>query len=302
MSCYRPLTMCRLDDGTVKCGSLPDGRWFEVPCGKCVGCKLDRARAWSIRITHEAQLFDSNWFATLTYRDDALPESRSLEYPHFQKFMKRLRKSVGGDMEGPEGGRPLRFFCAGEYGGRTGRPHFHAVLFNLRVGDERAWDNGHYWSAKLEDIWSYGHVVLDCVTPASAAYVAGYTQKKVYGVSGRSAYEDVVNVRTGELTSRRPEFAVMSLKPGIGAWWYARYGSDLFPEDHAIVAGGKRWKVPRYYWERFQDGGDPEVVEAIANSRFLRAMDRKADSTPSRRAVREEVAEARVNFFSQREL
>lgn len=292
--------MCRLDDGTVKCGVLPDGRWFEVPCGKCVGCKLDRARAWSIRISHEAQLYDTNWFATLTYREDAVPKSLSLEYPHFQRFMKRLRKNVGGEREGPEGGRPLRFFCAGEYGGRTGRPHFHAILFNCRVGDERPWDNGQYWSAKLEDIWSYGHVVLDAVTAASAAYVAGYTQKKVYGRT--AAYEDVVDLQTGELTSRRPEFAVMSLKPGIGAWWYQRYGADVFPVDHAVDHGGKRWKVPRYYWDKYRDEAEPSVVEAIETARFLRAMDRKSESTPERRAVREEVAQARVDFFQERGL
>lgn len=302
MSCFRPLSMCRLDDGTVKCGSLPDGRWFEVPCGKCVGCKMDRARAWSIRITHEAQLYDTNWMATFTYREDAVPKSLSLQYPDFQKFMKRLRKKIKGERVGPEGGFPLRFFCAGEYGGKTGRPHYHAVLFNCRIGDERPWDNGQYWSAKLEELWSYGHVVLDSVTPASAAYVAGYTQKKVYGVSEKSRYEDVVNLRTGELTSRRPEFVVMSLKPGIGAWWYARFAKDLFPKDHAIVAGGKRWKVPRYYWEKFRLEADPAVVEAIETDRFLRAMDREADSTPERRAVREEVAQARVNLLQERGL
>lgn len=292
--------MCRLDDGTVKCGSLPGGRWFEVPCGKCVGCKLDRGRAWSIRITHEAQLYDTNWFATLTYREEDVPVSRSLEYSHFQRFMKRLRKKVRGEVEVPEGGRPLRFFCAGEYGGDTGRPHFHAILFNCRVGDERPWDNGQYWSAELEELWSHGHVVLDKVTAASAAYVAGYTQKKVYGIRGKAFYE-VVNVRTGEITMRRPEFATMSLRPGIGAWWYARYGADLFPEDHA-VCDGKRYKVPRYYWEKFQDHAEPAIVEEIAEARFLRALERKADSTPERRAVREEVAEARVALFQERGL
>ena len=34
-----------------------------------------------------------NSFVTLTYDDDHLPEYNSLNYKHFQDFMKRLRKS-----------------------------------------------------------------------------------------------------------------------------------------------------------------------------------------------------------------
>lgn len=305
MSCFRPLEAYRSPvSGEVWIGSDPTrtGRYMELPCGRCVGCKLDRAREWSHRITHEAQLYTWNWFVTLTYRDEDLPKSRSLEYPHFQKFMKRLRKRIGGDLPGPEGGHPLRFFCAGEYGGRTGRPHFHAILFNLRVRDAKCFMNGSFRSDEVEDIWGLGNVQLDSVTPASAAYVAGYSQKKVYGRYARDFYEDVVDLATGEVTRRRPEFAKMSLKPGIGQWWYDRYGGDIFPQDFSIMHGGKKWKVPKFYWRKFQDDGDPLTVEEIANERFRRAEERRADSTPERRAVREEVAKSRVEMFQKREL
>lgn len=303
MSCYRPLRAHRSVAGEVWIGYDPtrDGRAFEVPCGRCIGCKLDRARAWSVRITHEAQLYDSNWFATLTYRDEDLPESRSLEYRHFQLFMKRLRKKLRGDVEGPEGNYPLRFFCAGEYGGRTGRPHFHAILFNLRLGDEVRYQNGTSRSRVIEDLWSLGDVQLDAVNQRTAAYVAGYSLKKVHGQAAREHYEDVVDLRTGELTGRRPEFVVMSRRPGIGAWWYRRYAGDLFPEDHAIV-DGKRWKVPTYYWRRFREEADPIVVEALEHRRFLRAQEQIEESSVERRAVREEVAERRQEFFAERGL
>lgn len=301
MSCYRPLDAYRDSRGVVKIGR--GGSFavdsFYLPCGRCIGCKLDRSRSWAIRITHEAQLYDSNRFATFTYSDDKLPKSRSLEYRHFQLFMKRLRKKVAGCSEGPEGGRPLRFFCAGEYGSERKRPHYHAVLFNLKLEDEVVWQNGSYHSKLLEDLWSYGSVQVDQVTPASAAYVAGYSTKKVYGHRASFYYEDVMDPGTGEVSRRRPEFVVMSLKPGIGAWWYRRYGRDLFPNDFA-VQGGKRYKVPRYYWERYRREADPILVEELEYGRYLRACEFRAEGTPERLAAREEVTQARVDLYSKR--
>lgn len=306
VSCFRPLPAYRdVGSGVVRIGYHPgkDGRAFEVPCGRCVGCKLDRRRQWSVRIMHEARLYDSNWFVTLTY-DDAKNGGAvhpSLRYPDFQMFMKRLRKQVGGHREGPEGGFPLRFFCAGEYGGRRRRPHFHAILFNLHLEDAEKLMSGRYRSSTMEDTWKRGNCVLDLVTPASAAYVAGYSQKKVSGPGSRAHYEDVVDVSTGEVTARRPEFVAMSLKPGIGAWWYKKFGSDLFPHDGAVM-DGRRYKVPRYYWERFKREADPVLVEEVSNGREARAAveTRKGESTPERRAVREELAERRELFFSDR--
>lgn len=302
MTCFRPLPACRSREGRVRIGyDWGDGYPLELPCGRCIGCKLDRARAWSIRIGHEAQLYDANVFATLTYAPECLPESLSLEYDDFQKFMKRLRKRLNGVNRLPDGSRPVRFFCAGEYGGETGRPHWHAILFNTRFGDEQTLVNETKRSGLCDDLWDRGNVVLGDVNAQSAAYVAGYTLKKRYGAAAAEHYEDVVNLRTGELTSRRPEFVTMSRRPGIGARWYERYGGDLFPHDFAVQEG-KQFKVPRYYWKRFQDTGDAKVVEEVAYERELRALDRVEDSTPSRLEVREILAERRSTFFGERGL
>lgn len=251
-----------------------------------------------MRIVHEAQLYESNWFATFTYRDEDLPESRSLEYDDFQRMMKRLRKRIRGQVPGPKGNYPLRFFCAGEYGSKRKRPHYHAILFNLRVGDEKRYENGSYYSKLLEDLWQKGTVQLEAVTEASAAYVSGYALKKVYGTT--DAYEDVVDLKTGELTSRRKEFVTMSRRPGIGAWWYEKFGSDLFPRDVAVMRG-KRHKVPRYYWERFKLESDPRLVEELENERYLRAAEQVGESTPERRAVREEFSERLLETFRERQ-
>lgn len=299
MSCFRPLSAYRTSAGEVRVGwDRGDGRWMELPCGKCIGCRLERARAWKVRILHEAQLYDYNLILTLTYADEFLPRSLSLEYTDFQGFMKRLRRRFSGVSLGPDGGRPIRFFVAGEYGGMTNRPHFHAILFNFRFPDMVKLQNGFFSSRVAEHVWSSGNVVIDgSVTPEGAAYVGGYVLSKQY----RSAREDVLNIQTGELTSRRKEFVVMSRRPGIGAWWYDRFASDLFPQDHAVVEG-KEFKVPRYYMERYKLQADAGELEEVLEARYERAAEQRGENSPERRAVREEVAERRSAFFNERGL
>jgi len=291
VSCFHPLQAFRTPGGDVCIGAVvPGDCWkLELPCGRCIGCKQDRARAWMLRIQHEAQLYDSNVFVTLTYSDSTLPASRSLEYPHFQGFMKRLRYHLEGVSALPDGSKPIRFFVAGEYGDANLRPHWHAILFNCRFPDTRQMLHGKLVSAQLEELWGLGFADLGAFTPARAAYVAGYTRKKVHGSRAADHYEDVVNVRTGELSSRRPEFAQMSRAPGIGALWFQRFAGDLFPRDRA-VADGKEWKVPRFYLERWKRTADPALVEEILHARYLKAQESREENTPERRAVREELA------------
>lgn len=301
MSCYHPLpAYADRSGGSVSVGyhAGQQGDKLELPCGRCIGCRLDKSRQWSIRVMHEAQLYGSNLFLTLTYSPEHLPPSLSLEYRDFQNFMKRLRKEVRGVDPGPRRSYPVRFFCSGEYGETYGRPHWHAILFNVHFGDEVRYVNGTLRSETCERLWGRGNAVLGAVTPQSAAYVAGYTLSKVYG--NPDHYEDVVDVETGEVTSRRPPFCTMSRRPGIGAWWYEKYGRDLFPHDFA-VSDGKKYKVPQYYWRRFQESGAPDTVEDISHRRFLRAKEvDRHESSEERRAVREQVAWARVRTFSPR--
>jgi len=263
---------------------------FEVPCGKCIGCKVDRSRAWSIRIGHEAQGWDSNLFCTFDYSPEHL-RSWSLEYRDFQGFMKRLRKRLPS---------PIRFFVAGEYGEEYRRPHWHAILFNCRFPDAERYENGTLRSNLAEEVWRFGRVVIGDVTARSAAYVAGYTYGKRYGREADDYYEDLVNPLTGEVGRRRSPFVSMSRRPGIGSLWYEKFGGDLFPHDCAVQEG-KKFKVPRYYSEKYKVD-NPFEWEKIAERRYERALEKPEESTAERRAVREKVAEAKNIFYSQRRL
>jgi len=288
--CYHPLSAFKTAAGEVvfyESARHDIIRNLTLPCGQCVGCRLERSRQWAVRCMHEASLYEKNCFITLTYNDENLPEDGSLHYDHFQKFMKRLRKAVGGR---------VRFYMAGEYGEQLGRPHFHACLFNYDFDDKvffKRTGSGSllYRSDKLESLWPYGYSSIGDVNFQSAAYVARYIMKKVNGKNQDEHYERV-NEETGEITVRRPEFTKMSLKPGIGFDWYTKWKDDVYPHDYVVV-NGKKVRPPRFYDKKFKVE-HPEDFEVIEFQRESRARSRYEDNTDERLAVREKVAQARL--------
>jgi hypothetical protein len=197
------------------------GQKFQHKCGQCIGCRLDKAREWSVRCIHEASLYENNCFITLTFNDDwlyrrkqnpagfekGLSDTWSLQRgkkSEFELFIKRLRNAYGAG---------IRFYMCGEYGENCfycfknerncsnekccykptiGRPHYHAIIFNHDFLDKRPYKvvNGNrlYTSDALQDLWTdpqskipMGFCTLGDVTIDSAGYVARYTTKKVTG-------------------------------------------------------------------------------------------------------------------------
>lgn len=242
---------------------------------------------------HEASLYDMSSFVTLTYDDLNIDDKRSLVYTDFQKFMKRLRKHRG----------PTRFFVAGEYGSGLQRPHWHCALFGYWPADAKHWRkgaSGHvlYRSAVLDRLWGMGHVEVGTLTFESAAYMARYVMEKVTGDLAEDHYRDV-DSETGEVINRRPEFARMSLRPGIGHDWFIRYGARVLAHDNVIVNGHEA-KPPRYY-DVLMERVAPERLEELRFKRAERAKLSAAEGTDDRLRVREEVAKARLRF-KKREL
>ena len=255
---------------------------------------------------HEASLYANNCFITLTYDDDHLPADRSLHYDDFQKFMKRLRKRFKGlelgtnpELKEPY---PIRFYMAGEYGENFGRPHFHACIFNFNFSDKTLWKRTPsgsliYRSKALEELWPFGYSSIGDVNFQSAAYVARYIMKKI-NVSSLTPHDqrdhyETTNFETGEITDRRPEFNKMSLKPGIGFDWYKTYKEDVYPHDYVIV-NGKKVKPPKFYDRKFSEDY-PLEMEEIRHHRYVDALNRHADNTPERLAVKEIVANAKLS-------
>lgn len=244
--------------------------YIEVPCGKCVGCRLKYSRDWANRCMLEAQYHESNYFITITYNDDNIPtgeyidketgeikESHSLQKRDFQLFMKRLRKNYQYDNK-------IRFFASGEYGDQTARPHYHMIAFGLKLDDLKLYKKSkhgfdYYTSDFLDSCWKKGFVIVTNISWDTCAYVARYVMKKQNG-QNFEIYDDF-NIS--------PEFSLMSRKPGI-ARQYLDDHPEIYDYDEIIYStssGGKKTKPPRYFDKIFQEDF-PDIFDNVKNKRI----------------------------------
>lgn len=297
MPCYKPLQAFRQHPTTpFGKGKLSftgrdraeGGAWLDLPCGQCIGCRLERSRRWAVRLMHEAQLHEKSSFITLTYDEQHVPKDGSLHIEDFQLFMKRLRKRCNG---------PLRFFHCGEYGETTQRPHYHACIFGEDFSDDReiykTTPRGDrlYNSAFLSDVWGSGHAVIGDLTFESAAYVARYCLKKVTGKNADDHYQ-----------GRQPEYVTMSRRPGIGSSWYDRFAGDVFPSDQVIMRG--RAMMPPPFYDKLLEKIDPSLFAQIKRERVLGAkeFENSPDSRSKRLLDREEFHKQTINKTLGRKL
>jgi hypothetical protein len=240
-------------------------------------------------------MHSDNAFVTLTYNDANLPSDKGLHHEHFQKFFKRLRKKYSH--------LKLRFYMCGEYGDLNARPHFHACIFGLSFDDRVLWSksggNRLYTSPTLDQLWPYGFASIGDVTFESAAYTARYILKKITGQPAFDHYNSI-DPDTGEITTRKPEYNKMSLKPGIGKPWLDKFQTDVYPHDYVII-NSKKVKPPKYYDKLFKrtDLASGLAFDTIEFDRFRLALKHVADNTPDRLAVKHTVTQARSNL-SQR--
>lgn len=279
---YRPVTTKRVISDFV-----------EIPCGKCIGCRLEYSRQWANRMMLELQYHDSAYFVTLTYNDEHVPTSCYEGdfgdiYPSLtlckrdcQLFMKRLRKACPNDR--------IRFYLAGEYGSHTMRPHYHVIIFGLHLppGDLIEYSRselGHkyYRSSLLERCWSkktgeydppvdcsngcYGFVLVTEVSWETCAYVSRYVTKKLTGPE--SNFYSMFCIE--------PPFTLMSRKPGIGRQYYDDH-PDCFDFDYINIStdsGGRKFRPPKYYQKLFEVD-EPELSAELKATRKRMAEEQK---------------------------
>jgi len=235
---------------------------------------------------YEASQWPSNTFVTLTYDDEHLPADGSLDVTEFQRFMKRLRKARESK---------VRFFHCGEYGDINGRPHYHALLFNVFFPDRYKWRSSTFRSAELESLWRLGHCELGEVTFESAAYVARYHVKKVTGGKQWEHYERL-NPLTGEMVQVAREYATMSRRPGIGRDWFEQFADEVYPRD-SVLSGGHSAKPPRYF-DKILESVDPVLATEVRAAR-AREADHE-NGTEERLQVREMCRRSRFTLQQRR--
>lgn len=261
----------------------------QIPCGKCVGCLVRKVSDWSLRCVYEAAQWPRSSFLTLTYKTSQLPANRSLLKADHQKFFKRLRQVLKRE----HGVGPIKYYLCGEYGGRKGRPHYHAVLFGWDFPDKFEVPNNPgardplFESPLLERVWGHGKATIGDVTGESAAYVARYTLKKLRGMRGTKFYSERSQVAPYTACSK-----------GIGRSHFVRYRSDHYPSDEAVdLASGRSRPVPRYF-DKLLEAVDSEAFKAVKQERLRRlAKANPADLTPERLRTREECLRRKIGLL-----
>lgn len=258
MSCYRPLRgwYSKYVNPSGKRSivfkeseALNPHRFLSIPCGQCIGCRLEKSRQWAIRCSLESQLYQNSYFLTLTYDDEHLPKTGSLVPEDLQKFLKKLRRFI--EYHGSD--KKIRFFACGEYGENFCRPHYHAIIYNLDIPDLKRFSTSfsgdtYYTSETINSIWKNGYVIIGQVTFKSCAYVARYVTKKITGEQADEHYN-----------GREPEFVRMSRRPGIGSAWLDKYKSDVYPHDFIVIRDGIKVKPPKYFDKLFESIAPDEM-------------------------------------------
>lgn len=315
MPCYHPMQAYLPVPGSASKKVIfnPDidhGAQVNLPCGQCIGCRLEYSRQWAVRCVHESKLYQHNCFITLTFDSENLPKDESLDVKVFQDFMKRFRKRVRSKSFIDKYGfycKKLRFFHCGEYGEIRGRPHYHACIFNFDFPDRKYYKTRKgvrlYTSEELSSLWPFGFCSVGDVTFESAAYVARYVTKKITGKAKDCHYRDigVVDEDTGEVFAKKQEYTTMSRRPGIGKDYYSKFKDDFYPSDMIVIRNDVKCKPPKYYDSLYEQ--DDECKSELLKLRRVDNMDRlRYDYTESRLKTREVVKKAQLSLYGKRDL
>lgn len=315
MSCYHPLKAIQYKTVLTEKGKgqirilrkeeyekewSDDVEVLQLPCGKCIGCRIDYAQQWANRIMLEKECHDPEtcYFLTLTFDDNAIectgyektsdygrspnphvrrpfcdPDtgmvigwSHSLNRLDLQLFMKRFRRSHPNDR--------IRFFACGEYGDKSARPHYHLIVFGVHFDEndlsflkKSPLGYNYMVSKSLSEDWPYGFNIVAPVTWESACYVARYVTKKMYGPDGKEFY--------GKYNLEIP-FTQASRRPGIAAEYYATHPISEDTVSYVIGTGdGSRKFPPPRYLEKLFELDNPEGARSRRKVRQLSAINRQ---------------------------
>jgi len=121
--------------------------------------------------------------------------------------------------------------------------------------------------------------------------------KKINGKPAKEHYENI-DLETGEIVDRLPEYTTMSLKDGgIAGNWFKKWKGDVYPSD-SVVVRGREMKPPKFY-DRLLELEDPVAREAIKQRRLEKAAARAHDNTTARLRVRETVKLAQSKMLKR---
>lgn len=222
-----------------------DVKWqpepIPCPCGRCPPCQKQRVSQWGFRLRKEEERSSSALFLTLTFNSTNVPISprgfMTLCKREYQTFMKRLRKlSKKNDPK-------ISYYACGEYGSKTYRPHYHAIIFNANAEN-------------IQLAWQKGDVHIGQVSGASIAYTLKYINK------GK-------RIPMHQNDDRLPEFSLMS--KGMGANYLTpqmiQYHKNDLSKAYVTLPDGVKIALPRYYKQKMYTDAEQKQQALICKKR-----------------------------------
>lgn len=305
--------------------------WVPFKCQKCTECRLEQSREWANRLMLEKKSYEHCYFVTLTYDDLHVPTasykdpesgsdlpSLTLNPDDLKDWFKRLRKAFAAEYGAPvayrledpstwKDPRRVRYYACGEYGKKTFRPHYHAIIFSPKIpGDYKLWEvtwNGDklYTCDFLDKTWApfgdkKGIICFGEVTWESCAYVARYVLKKLKGTE----------TEFYTLHNLVPEFSRSSKKPGIAACYYLDHPDCLSNQYINISTEKKGIKFfpPRYFKKLDEQLGciDPNKEDKLkrASKKYDNMMMKTTLTFDEYMQVRDNAIQARAKKLIRR--
>lgn len=206
-----------------------------VNCGYCRACRANYTSQWKLRLMYELDNWNDASFVTLTFSDDYLlahHRSSELNKKDLQNFFKRLRFYMMDN---------IKYYAVGEYGSRTKRGHYHAIIFGVSPYIEAHREAVKCaWLPRCED-WQFDvsrgvKSAIAPVTPEDIAYVTGYVQKKLSGPLAEKEYGK----------AQRP-FSLCSQGLGLD---FALKNAERLRQNGYTYIQGKKIGLPRYFRDK----------------------------------------------------
>lgn len=205
-------------------------------CRKCERCRRVRINDWVGRCIAESRHASTTHSVTLTYgRDESGNEDHVhaavLVYSDVQKYFKSLRRA----------GFKFKYLCAGEYGSKKRRAHWHVILFWDGPAPEVELNKNHH-----HVYWPHGHTFWEPMTYKSVLYVCKYLQKPQGDDEGEAMLR-------------------MSKKPPLGHEWFQKWA-----RQHVEQGLAPRSLHYSFADVRHKDGKAKEVyMQGVTADNFL---------------------------------
>lgn len=177
---------------------------FQVPCGTCLSCRIDKLNQLSHRCEYELIKYGAvASFVTFTYDDTHLFNGSyfvdshthqvvaTLRKDDAHQFLYRLNKLVRSKPNTPFCNHEYKYILVGEYGDGTrrtpnskgicDRPHFHAIFFGL----DYQLCKRLFWRA-----WNFqGNIQVGPLQNGGIRYLLGYLNNRINGKLAFAKYD-----------------------------------------------------------------------------------------------------------------